>query len=80
MADQTHPCWGQPLNQYVSSYGLDAAKRRAALTPELRIEAGEAIGKICRIRGETHAVNRNNEADEVTLSAQTHFTTLYLRP
>jgi hypothetical protein len=68
---QVHPLWGRPLDQYVSSYGLDAAKERAGWNSELEInqryKAREVILKICQLAGEGKVVDYNNREDLVTL-------------
>ncbi|KAF8716662.1 Lactonase, 7-bladed beta-propeller, partial [Rhizoctonia solani] len=46
-----HPRWGRPLDDYVGSYDLAAAKKRIDITSTLKAEAEESISKVVRLAG-----------------------------
>lgn len=64
---EVHPCWGRPLDQYVVACGSDFAKQRAALDPDIVIEAHKAIRKICKLGGNADQTNQHNEANRIIL-------------
>ncbi|KAF8749050.1 Lactonase, 7-bladed beta-propeller [Rhizoctonia solani] len=46
-----HPRWGRPLDDYVGSYDLAAAKKRIDITSTMKAEAEESISQVVRLAG-----------------------------
>ncbi|CAE6422316.1 unnamed protein product [Rhizoctonia solani] len=63
----THISWGRPLEDYLSVYGGDKAKRRVTYDAEFEPVALEAIQKVCRLAGDAGTIAKQ-DVDHVTLS------------